>query len=287
MRTPRESYGNVEPDYYSHVGPAIYRYSQLSDKSDVRAETLLEDFELGAFERNLAKEHLQDWLDRRNKHMAVNQQLAILARMGRFDYFAIGKDDNAPYSHTHMEARKISLGNAAVSSASFQVLPGVDQLGLLLLTRAANQLENHSPKVYQMYVEGEGPKTIPQYSDLPLGISVPEQIIAAGGTVVNSPANADVILAINTPADGIMYDSTDSSNQYFASFSNKRYIDHLGTMLRSGANISLADVAFSNGADNGFMNELSLRGFTEQLAAYNGWNTADNAIGFAIAYYLL
>ena len=287
MRTPRESYGNVEPDYYSHVGPAIYRYSQLSDKSDVRAETLLEDFELGAFERNLAKEHLQDWLDRRNKNMAVNQQLAILARMGRFDYFAIGKDDNAPYSHTHMEARKISLGNAAVSSASFQVLPGVDQLGLLLLTRAANQLENHSPKVYQMYVEGEGPKTTPQYSDLPLGISVPEQIIAAGGTVVNSPANADVILAINTPADGIMYDSTDSSNQYFASFSNKRYIDHLGAMLRSGANISLADVAFSNGADNGFMNELSLRGFTEQLAAYNGWNTADNAIGFAIAQGML
>ena len=77
MRTPRESYGNVEPDYYSHVGPAIYRYSQLSDKSDVRAETLLEDFELGAFERNLAKEHLQDWLDRRNKNMAVNQQLAL------------------------------------------------------------------------------------------------------------------------------------------------------------------------------------------------------------------
>ena len=84
-----------------------------------------------------------------------------------------------------------------------------------------------------------------------------------------------------------MYDSTNSSNQYFASFSNKRYIDHLGAMLRSGANISLADVAFSNGGDNGFMNELSLRGFTEQLAAYNGWNTADNAIGFAIAQGML
>ena len=51
MRTPRESYGNVEPAYYSHVGPAIYRYSQLSDKSDLHAETLLEDFEVGAFER--------------------------------------------------------------------------------------------------------------------------------------------------------------------------------------------------------------------------------------------
>lgn len=287
MRTPRESYGNVEPDYYSLVGPAIYKYSQLSDKSDVHAETLLEDFQIRALERNLAKDHLKDWLDRRNKNLEINRQLAMLARMGRFDYFAIGKDDNAPYSHTHMEARKITLGNADVSSDSFQVLPGVDQLGLLLLARAANALENRHPRIYPMYVEGSGPKTIPQYSDLPLGISVPEQIIAAGGIAVNSPASADVVLAINTPADGVMYDSTASSNQYFASSANKRYIGNLGLMLSNGATVSLADVAYSNGGDNGFMNEMSLRGYTEGLSAYNGWNTADNTIGFAIAQGML
>ena len=287
MRTPRESYGNVEPAYYSNVGPAIYRYSQLSDKSDLHAESLLEDFEVGAFERNLAKAHLKDWLDRRNKNMEVNRQLAMLARMGRFDYFAIGKDDNAPLSHTHMEARKISFSNADVSDESFQILPGVDQLGLLLLTRAANELSGTVPKVYQMYVEGVGPKTIPQYSDLPLGTSVPEQIIAAGGKIVYQPEAADVVLAINTPADGTMYDSTSLSNQYFASPANKRYIANLGKMLERGVNISLADVAFSNGGDNGFMNEMSLRGYTDKLSAYNGWNTADNTIGFAISQGML
>ena len=287
MRTPRESYGNVEPAYYSNVGPAIYRYSQLSDKSDLHAESLLEDFEVGAFERNLAKAHLKDWLDRRNKNMEVNRQLAMLARMGRFDYFSIGKDDNAPLSHTHMEARKISFSNADVSDESFQILPGVDQLGLLLLTRAANELSGTVPKVYQMYVEGVGPKTIPQYSDLPLGTSVPEQIIAAGGKIVYQPEGADVVLAINTPANGTMYDSTSLSNQYFASPANKRYIANLGKMLERGVNISLADVAFSNGGDNGFMNEMSLRGYTDKLSAYNGWNTADNTIGFAIAQGML
>jgi len=287
MRTPRESYGNVEPAYYSHVGPAIYRYSQLSDKSDLHAETLLEDFEVGAFERNLAKAHLKDWLDRRNKNMDVNRELAMLARMGRFDYFAIGKDDNAPLSHTHMEARKISFSNADVSDETFQILPGVDQLGLLLLTRAANELSHQAPKVYQMYVEGVGPKTIPQYSDLPLGTSIPEQIIAAGGKIVYSPDAADVVLAINTPANGTMYDSISLSNQYFASPANKRYIANLGKMLDRGVNVSLADVAFSNGGDNGFMNEMSLRGYTDKLSAYNGWNTADNTIGFAISQGML
>ena len=287
MRTPRESYGNVEPAYYSDVGPAIYRYSQLSDKSDLHAETLLEDFEVGAFERNMAKAHLKDWLDRRNKNMEINHQLAMLTRMGRFDYFAIGKDDNAPLSHTHMEARKISFKNAYLSDESFQILPGVDQLGLLLLTRAVNALSKQSPKVYPMYVEGVGPKTIPQYSDLPLGKSVPQQIIAAGGKIAYNPEAADVVLAINTPADGTMYDSTSLSNQYYASPANKRYIVNLGKMLERGVNISLADVAFSNGGDNGFMNEMSLRGFTDKLSAYNGWNTADNTIGFAIAQGML
>ncbi len=287
MRTPRESYGNVEPAYYSNVGPAIFRYSQLSDKSDLHAETLLEDFEVGAFERNLAKAHLKDWLDRRNKNMEINHQLAMLTRVGRFEYFAIGKDDNAPLSHTHMEARKIILNNGYLSDESFQILPGVDQLGLLLLTRAANALSRKSPTVYPMYVEGVGPKTIPQYSDLPLGKSVPEQVIAAGGKIVYSPDAADVVLAINTPADGTMYDSTNLSNSYYASPANKRYIVNLGKMLERGVNVSLADVAFSNGGDNGFMNEMSLRGFTEKLSAYNGWNTADNTVGFAIAQGML
>ncbi len=287
MRTPRESYGNVEPAYYSNVGPAIFRYSQLSDKSDLHAETLLEDFEVGAFERNLAKAHLKDWLDRRNKNMEINHQLAMLTRVGRFEYFAIGKDDNAPLSHTHMEARKIILNNGYLSDESFQILPGVDQLGLLLLTRAANALSRKSPTVYPMYVEGVGPKTIPQYSDLPLGKSVPEQVIAAGGKIVYRPDAADVVLAINTPADGTMYDSTNLSNSYYASPANKRYIVNLGKMLERGVNISLADVAFSNGGDNGFMNEMSLRGFTEKLSAYNGWNTADNTVGFAIAQGML
>ena len=219
--------------------------------------------------------------------MEINHQLAMLTRVGRFEYFAIGKDDNAPLSHTHMEARKIILNNGYLSDESFQILPGVDQLGLLLLTRAANALSRKSPTVYPMYVEGVGPKTIPQYSDLPLGKSVPEQVIAAGGKIVYSPDAADVVLAINTPADGTMYDSTNLSNSYYASPANKRYIVNLGKMLERGVNISLADVAFSNGGDNGFMNEMSLRGFTEKLSAYNGWNTADNTVGFAIAQGML
>lgn len=287
MRTPRESYGDMEPDYYSKVGPAIFRYSQLSDKSDMDLDTVLDKYVKNALERNMVKANLKDWLERRDKNLRVNHRLAMLGRTGRFDYFAIGKDDNAPLSHTHMEARQIALENGGTGDDTFQILPGVDQLGLLLLTRAANEMSGTMPKVYQLYPEGPGSETVPQYSDLPLGQSVPQQVLAAGGTIVQSPEAADIILAVNSPADGEMRDSTDLSNQYFASPANRRYIYRIGELLDSGKTVTLADIAYSNGGDNGLMNELSLRNYTGRLAAYNGWNTADNAVGFAIAQGML
>ncbi|MFQ9523196.1 MAG: hypothetical protein ACLR2G_06520 [Phascolarctobacterium faecium] len=41
-----------------------------------------------------------------------------------------------------------------------------------------------------------------------LGQSVPQQILAVDGRTATSAANADVVLALNTPFDGIMMDST-------------------------------------------------------------------------------
>lgn len=287
MRTPEQSFGNVEPEYYSKLGPAIYKYSQLYDKMDENKASIREGVINKAIERNIDRFPLQDWLERRDKNMAVNHKLAELSRFGKFHYFAVGKDDNAPLSHTHMEARQLSQSTLTVPKKDFQILPGVDQLGLLLVARAINEMEGVTPKIYPLYVEGTGPNTIPQYSDLTLGESVPQQIAAAGGILASSWQTADVVLAINTPPDGIMQDSTAPSNLFFSSPANKRYLTRLQGILNNGKVVSLADVAYSNGADNGFMNELGLRGMLTRLAAYNGWNTADNTIGFAIAQGML
>jgi len=283
MRTPARSYGNVEPSYYSEIGPAIYKYSQLADKIDSRGASFREELISGALERNMESAPLGDWLKRRDKNMTVNRELTGMARKGSFHYFAIGKDDNAPHSHTHMEARHMAMSNMSASEEDFQILPGVDQLGLLLLTRAVNELNHYTPKVYLHYVEGVGEKTVPQYSDMPLERSVPEQVLAVGGKVTANLQEADVVLALNTPPDGRTQDSTATSNMFYASAANKRYIAGLRGMLNAGCNVSLADVSYSNGADNGFMKEISLQGILTKLTAYNGWNTADNTIGFAIA----
>lgn len=283
MRTPRASFGRVEPDYYSKVGPAIFRYSQLLDKADTTRLTMQEQLTMQALERNMHLEDLGDWLDRRQKNLAVNLELVKMASGKKFHYFAIGKDDNAPLSATHMEARKISLKTFTMSDDIFQILPGVDQLGLLLLTRAYNEAHGQKPLIMPFYSEGAAGNTLPQYSDTRLFESVPQQITAAGAKITNNPAQADFLLALNTPDNGIMQDSTADSNQFFASPANKRFIADINDYLAADYKVSLADVSYSNGADNGFMNALAQTGALSKLSAYNGWNTADNAIGFAIA----
>ncbi len=287
MRTPRASFGRVEPPYYSEVGPAIFAYSELLDKADSRTLPLTEQLTKQALERNLHQADLGDWLERRKKNLDVNYELTAMANNGRFHYLAIGKDDNAPLSATHMEARKINFRTFNMDRSSFQILPGVDQLGLLLLTRAYNEAHGVTPSVYPLYSGGVGPATLPQYSDVRLQDSVPQQINAAGAAITADAASADLVLALNTPPNGIMQDSTADSNQFFASVDNKNFVRSLQKVLDDGAKVSLADVSYSNGADNGFMDWLAKAGQLERLTAYNGWNTADNTVGYAIAQGLL
>lgn len=283
MRTPRASRGRVEPPYYAICGPSIFAYSELLDKEAQNKLTLVDKLKKRALERNLPAAELNDWLERRQKNLKVNLQLTRLARSNRFHYLAIGKDDNAPLSSTHMEARELSRSTFGVSPEVLQIIDGVDQLGMLLMSRAYNEAKGITPYIYTEYAPGAGAATLPQYSDARLQDSVPQQIIAAGAKETNAPERADFILAINSPADGIVKDSTADDNKYFASPANKSFVHLLCHQIDGGAKISLADISYSNGADNGFMNYLANSGRLPDLIAYNGWNTADNAIGFAIA----
>ena len=287
MRTPRASKGRVEPPYYSSIGPSIFAYSQLLDKQDQGKLSPAERLTMQALERNMKKAELGDWLERREKNLLINQELTRMARNGKFHYFAIGKDDNATLSATHMEGRKISLSTFDMSRDSFQILDGVDQLGLLLIARAYNEASGSKPSIYPMYSAGAGAATLPQYSDARLQDSVPQQIIAAGAVQAQSADSADLILALNTPQDGIVKDSTADDNQPFASVANKNFVGLIGKQLQAGRSVSLADISYSNGADNGFMQLLSNSGELERLTAYNGWNTGDNAVGYAIAQGLI
>ena len=283
MRTPRQSFGNVEPPYYTKYGPDIFALSQLNDKEEGQGLTAAEKLKKSELLTKLPPKYLADWLDRRQNNFRINLLLTELARGRTFHYLAIGKDDDAPLSQTHMESRHLMEATLDMSNNHFKILPGVDQLGLLLLTRAINELCYEEPVVHVIYSEGAGKNTLPYYSDQRLSSSVPDQIQAMGGRVIELADKADLVLAVNTPFDGITKDSTADDNLFFSSIYNKRFVGQIANFVKNEKPLAIADISYANGADNGFMEELYKNDLLKKITAYSGWNTADNTIGYALS----
>ncbi len=287
LRTPRKSFGGVEPPYYEEYGPDFFRLGELMDKVEIYGYNLLDQTEIKNLTELMPEQFYNDWFERRQKNLDGHFQLANLVREKYFHYYAVGKDDNAPLSQTHRETRRLVEKTSDISNARFQILPGVDQLGLLLAVRALNEDKWQQPSVYPVYAEGAGAKTIPLYSDQSVGESVNQQILAAGCLPSSSLAEADLVFFVNTPPDGITRESVNPENQPFASQENKVSVLALKELITLGKPLALADVSYANGADNGFMQELYNHSLIPLLSSYSGWNTADNSIGSALSLGLI
>lgn len=287
LRTPRQSFGNVEPHYYEEHGADFFRLGELLDKQEVHGPDALDQIEIKNIIELMPEEHYDDWFERREKNYQANLQLADLARKRFFHYYAIGKDDNAPLSQTHIETRKLLEETKDISSARLQIIPGIDQISILLLVRAINERTWTQPYVYTFYADGAGASTIPLYSDQTVGESISAQILATGGLPTLNMEQADLILVVNTPFNGVTLEATHPQNLAFISERERKLANDVKKLLKEGKPLALADVAYANGADNGFMKELYLNNLLYSLTSYAGWNTADNSIGSALAQGLL
>lgn len=105
MRTPRsgEASGHEEPGYYRNYGADIFRYTVLKDKEEMEGLTRREKKEYDFLQRLIPKASLADWMGRREKNFAANEKMIDLTRKNAFNYFVLGRDDNAPYSQTHLD----------------------------------------------------------------------------------------------------------------------------------------------------------------------------------------
>ena len=289
MRTPRsaEASGGEEPSYYASFGNDIFRYTALVDKQETEGLTRREKKEMEFLQKLIPKKALDDWLSRRKKNFAASRDMIGLARDGKFDYFALGRDDNAPYSQTHMESRQLLAAGKDLPASKFQSLAGIDEFGLLMLTRAVNDWTKSVPFVFVKYNWGRGGDTIPAYSDEKISESIKGHVVAAGGMIVNSPKNADFTLLVNTNPSGRTFEANDRKNTSKPHEGTKYFVDMVEESIASGKPTCIADIAYANGSDNALMEMLKTRGLLYQLRAYGGWNTATNSTGFVLAQGML
>ena len=284
MRTPRsgEASGTMEPGYYQNYGSDIFRYTLLSDKQEVEGLTGREKKEYAFLQKLIPAKSLNDWLSRRNKNFAANEYMIDLTRKGTFDYFVLGRDDNAPYSQTHMESRKLTQYSAGLGNSKFQSMAGIDEIGMLLLARAVNNINHEVPFVYTRYNWGAGGNTIPSYSDERIDSSIRSAVTAAGGMNVTTPQKAELVLLVNTNPNGRTGEANNRDNDGTPREGTKYFADVVDECVTAGYPVGIADIAYANGADNALMEMLKNRNLLFKIRAYSGWNTATNSTGFAI-----
>lgn len=289
MRTPRtgEASGSEEPGYYFSYGTDIFRYTALKDKEEVEGLTKREKKEMKFLTEFLPREAIDDWMSRRSKNLAVNKAMIDLAKAGTFSYFCLGRDDNAPYSQTHRESRWLNDYGRELGKTRFNNMAGIDEFGMLLLTRAVNDLEAVMPFVYVRYNMGEGARVVPSYSDEAIDKTIRSHVTMAGGVYVTTPARADLVLLVNTNPNGETFEANDAGNTEKSRFSTRYFMNMLEEELAEGRPVGIADIAYANGSDNALMAALRDKDLLFRLQAYSGWNTPTNSTGFVLGQGML
>ena len=285
MRTPRTGLasGYEEPDYYRYYGTNIFRLTELMDKQELEGLTPREIKEFNFLQRLIPQKALDDWMGRREKNFDANKKLIDYARDKTFDYFLLGRDDNAPFSQTHNEGRKLVEYGRGLGSDKYITTAGIDEIGLILLARAVNKQANTSPKIFVKYNWGQGGRTVPSYSDETINTSINSAIQATGSTLISDEKRADFILAVNTNPDGETFEADNEINDGKIREGTKFFVDTVQEYVDGGRKVIVADVAFANGSDNALMNQLRQRGLLFKIQAYSGWNTPTNSSGFALS----
>ena len=283
MRTPKDgaASGTEEPDYYIKYGQLISSYTKI-DNADTSG--LNESYQV-ALREEIPEADLQDWMNRRKTNVAVSTQLINMVKDGTINYLALGKDDNEKYSQTERESQQLDAYamRLGLGSDRFQSLTGLDEVGLIVMTRVVNQLDKYSPYVYVKYAPGFGGATVPSYSDEPIDNTISSQITAAGGQRTYDARKADLIMMINTNRSGWTYDANTPINTLQPRYNTLSFVDDVQSFIDAGRHVAIGDITFANGSDNALMNELQSRGLLEKLYGYAGWNTPTNSTGFALA----
>lgn len=296
MRTPRtgEASGGEDPDYFLQYGSQIFRYTALMDKTEIEGLTPDEDSELSGLADEIPPEVLDDWLGRRQRNLTATKALMNQVRQGIIDYLLIGKDDNAPLSQTHREARWLLNYGQDLPKSKFQLVAGIDEFAMLLLARAVNDDQRIVPKVNIQFNTGKGGNTVPTYSDERAADTIREELLVAGATAVDQPELADYVLLVNTSPDGLTGEANHVQpgeghllNNGLDRDGTSYFLGKVRSMLQSGYKVGIADIAFTNGSDNALMNHLQQDGLLFRLRAYSGWNTATNSMGFALGQGML
>jgi hypothetical protein len=318
MRISRHDSSEEEKEYWASYGSRMFRLSALEHRIALGEVTGEETAEAETLRKEIPGEVYEDYRRGRERNHAVNQVMIDWLMESIFDYLILPQDDTADYGWNIAEARALQARISAERLTERAITyPGADEIGCLLLAAFACRRENFQPKVWPRYSSIHSSNVITAYEDRPVHELLKAHLAPLGGTIADSPENADLVLFVNAPArsqgegmyqwlvwKGLEILKREASKPV-QGFLEKAYSDPvyrctrwemespqrspeefvraLLAELKSGRAVALADVLCVNGSDLILGDQLVSHPEITSLSAYGGWNTAGNTLGSVLA----
>ncbi len=287
MRNPTYSSSDEEPDYYERVGREIHLRGVYEHKQAIGILSTEEEKDYARVLTTLDDASWNDYTARRQRNLALDIQSVDYVASGVIDFLIVPQDDASPYGLTAIDQQQLRK-HIAEQNVTSKVLmyPGADEVANTLIARMVNHLHQRQLKVALKYTSEQGKFVIPLYEDRPLGETVKYQIMAAGGIVVQSDTDADLILIVNAPS-GKMLNASEAFKkglEYDAFRNLVEAVDHAAYWIDKKKPVAIADVAYGNGSDLDLIRLLGERELLFRVAGYAGWNTSSNTLGTVIPH---
>jgi hypothetical protein len=162
--------------------------------------------------------------------------------------------------------------------------PGADEVGCTLLSRMMLEVIGKKPRVYLKYPSATSATVIPCLEDRYLDTTIRYQILAAGGIVVPSLADCDIVMLALMGATKMIPNPDNSKSRDIDVLSNLPEVFEFAKYAQGlGYPVIVADLIYLNGGSYEVLSYIQSLGLTLELAAYAGWNTSSNSLGTAIA----
>lgn len=308
MRVDRGGAAEEERPYWAEHGRSLFRLSYLDDKADRGEASDAELAELRVLSGQVPAAVVTDYRGARARNHGLNARMLDWVADHTLDQLIVAQDDTVAFGWNTAEARSLraDLQRRGLADRAI-VYPGADEVGSLLVAAFACRRAGLTPTVWTRYASATGADARTAFEDRPLGALVQAHLAPLGGWVAASPEAADLVLAINAPAesqaeawlqlavlepDRVTVPLSDASGEALRATRREmatvcRDVDELARAVAgevaADRPVAVVDVAFANGADLALAERLAARVPLARLAAYGAWNTAGNTLGAALA----
>jgi len=227
----------------------------------------------------IPKDRWKNYLKTRERNFAINRTAIHLVKEKAIDYLAITLDDLAESGLNQEERRELEKEiRAKLLGKSVLILPGTDEIAMLLLASLLLQRGARFPKICPIYSHPTPDRWKLRYEDRSLSRLLKEQVKVLGAKLTDDPEKSDLLLFIHAPQENQLDVPQDPMPAFFPAWLNE-----LENAVKQGKPSILADLRFANGADRTMLERVSQHAPLSRLYGFSAWNTTANALGMALA----